>query len=160
MHNNEGKPLIMAVDDDESICILLKRLIEDAGYRAITAGNGRKALTLLRQECPDMLLLDITMPGMNGLEVLHEVRQHTDIPVLMITARCEAVTIHQALVAGADDYINKPFNIDDLMARIETKLQRRIQQTAACAARHTTAENIPPAICHHNNQTKSSAILA
>lgn len=148
MHDDKEKQLIMAVDDDESICILLSRLIEDAGYRAITAGDGKTALTLLRRECPDMLLLDITMPTMSGLEVLREVRRQTDIPVLMITARCEAITIHQALVAGADDYINKPFNIDDLMARIETKLQRRIQQTAA---RNTIAENIIPATCLRNN---------
>ncbi len=135
VHDNKEKQLIMAVDDDESICMLLSRLIEDAGYRAITAGDGKKALA-------------ITMPVMSGLEVLREVRRQTDIPVLMITARSEAITIHQALVAGADDYINKPFNIDDLMARIETKLQRRIQQTAA---RNTTAENTKPATCLRNN---------
>jgi two-component system, OmpR family, phosphate regulon response regulator OmpR len=131
MPKEKEKSLILAVDDDESIRMLLKQVIEDRGYRAASARDGYSALALFCQCQPDMMLLDITMPGMTGIEVLAEVRRQSDIPVIMLTGRTEALNIHQSLVAGADDYLSKPFDIDELMAHVDAKLQRRLQQHAA-----------------------------
>ena len=109
---------IMVVDDEQAILRLLSRTLEPEGYGVILADNGRGALTLLEEHWPDSVILDIMMPGLNGFEVLDLIRQRSNVPVIILTARGEVTTLRDALSLGADDYVRKPFGIGELLARI------------------------------------------
>ena len=115
---------IMVADDDKSILKLLNRLLKEVGYHVITAENGKAALTLLEKYTPDLILLDITMPELDGFQVLRSIRQRFNIPVIMLTGQHEIRIINQALALGADDYITKPFSSRELLARVKAKLRR------------------------------------
>ena len=117
-------PSIMAVDDEQAILSLLKRTLEPEGYRVIVADNGRAALALLEEHKPDLVILDIMMPGLDGFQVLDLIRQRSNIPVIMLTARGEVTTVRDSLSLGADDYVRKPFSTRELLARIRAKLRR------------------------------------
>jgi len=114
----------MVVDDDQAILRLLKRTLEPEGFGVVIASNGRSALALLEEHKPDLVILDIMMPGLNGFQILRLMRQHSNIPVIMLTARCEMETSRDALNLGADDYVRKPFQTLELLARIRAKLRR------------------------------------
>lgn len=123
----EGKTTILVVDDEETIRSLIKRIMQDAGYDVTTAANGKEALNILSQQkerSPDLVILDIMMPGLNGLEVLDIIRGRFDIPVIMLTAKQAVTTVHDALDIGADDYMRKPFRTTELVARVKAKLRR------------------------------------
>ncbi len=115
---------IMVVDDEQVILKLLSRTLEPEGYSVVLADNGSSALTLLENCRPDLVILDIMMPGLNGFQVLDLIRQRSNIPVIMLTARCEVTTLRDALAIGADDYVRKPFHTQELLARIRAKLRR------------------------------------
>ena len=117
-------PCIMVVDDEQAILKMLKRTLEPEGYGVVVADNGRSALELVEDCRPDLVILDIMMPGLNGFQVLDLIRQRSNIPVIMLTARCEVTTLHDALCLGADDYVRKPFGTRELLARIRAKLRR------------------------------------
>jgi len=117
-------PLIMVVDDEESILKLLRVNLIASGYGVITAPNGRAALNILEKQKPDLVLLDIMMPDLDGFQTLELMRQRSNVPVIMLTARFEKETICDALGLGADDYITKPFCLLTLTARIRAKLRR------------------------------------
>ncbi len=121
---------IMAVDDEQEILRLLKRILEPEGYDVVVAADGRSALALPEEEEPDLILLDIMMPGLNGFQVLGLIRQHSNIPVIMLTARGEVTTLRDALSLGADDYVRKPFGREELLARIRAKLRRAEAEVA------------------------------
>jgi len=116
--------LILAIDDDEEMLRMLSRILELEGYDVAIAANGRAALTILEECEPDLVILDIIMPGLDGFQVLDLIRQRSNIPVIMLTARCEVTTLRDALVLGADDYVRKPFCPRELLARIRAKLRR------------------------------------
>ena len=118
------RPYIMVVDEEQAILSLLSRTLEPVGYGIIVADNGRSALDLLEEHRPDLVILDIMMPGLDGFQVLDLMRQRSDVPVIMLTARCEVTTLRDALVLGADDYVKKPFRTQVLVARIRAKLRR------------------------------------
>ncbi len=118
------RPFIMVVDDEPVILKLLNRTLEPEGYGVITADNGRTALNLLEEHGPDLVILDIMMPGINGFQVLDLIRQRSNVPVIMLTGRAEVSTLRDALVLGADDYVRKPFHTQELRARIRAKLRR------------------------------------
>ena len=123
----EGKTTILVVDDEEHVRKLLQRILEDAGYDVLMAGSGEEALSILSQQkehSPDLIILDIMMPGLSGLEVLDIIRGRFDIPVIMLTAKQEVTTVRDALVIGADDYVRKPFRTTELVARVKAKLRR------------------------------------
>lgn len=120
----ETQQLILAVDDEESILKLLRVNLALDGYEVVTASNGELALELLDEHRPDLVLLDIMMPDLNGFQVLELIRLHSNIPVIILTARGEKETIRDALGLGADDYVAKPFSIQVLKARIQAKLRR------------------------------------
>jgi len=120
----EKRPLIMAVDDEESILKLLRCNLSVEGCRVITASDGSSALELLEEHKPDLVLLDIMMPGLDGFQTLDLIRERTNVPVIMLTAIDEVTSLRQTLVAGADDYVTKPFSILELTARIRAKLRR------------------------------------
>lgn len=117
---------ILVVDDDNEILAMLSRGLKFEGYEVETAEDGEKALNRFRESAPDLVLLDVMMPGMDGLEVAREMRKMRDTPVLMLTAK-DAVTDKVAgLDAGADDYVVKPFAFDELLARVRAHLRRKM----------------------------------
>ncbi|MBI4333857.1 MAG: response regulator transcription factor [Chloroflexi bacterium] len=118
------KARILAVDDEENILHLFKRALEPEGYSVDTALDGATALAKLEATPPDLVILDIKMPDMNGYQVLKQIRQRSNVPVIMVTGVREAVSLDRALDIGADDYITKPFHIKELIARVQAKLRR------------------------------------
>lgn len=118
------QPCILVVDDEPGVHRLLKRCLEPEGFGVITATDGTSALELMGKWQPDLLILDIVMPGLDGFEVLELIRKHSDIPIIMLTGKQEATVARDALVSGADDYVRKPFCTRELVARIHAKLRR------------------------------------
>jgi len=115
---------ILVVDDDRDLVALLERILVAEGYQVATAFDGSSALVFLDQQRPDLIILDIMMPGIDGLEIISSVRQNHDIPIIMLTAKKDVATMRDAFAAGADDYVSKPFRTPELLARIKTKLRR------------------------------------
>lgn len=115
---------IMVVDDDRDMLKLLDRTLELEGFDTATAADGDAALALLEEIGPDLVILDIMMPGLDGFQTLEQIRERSDIPVIMLTARYELKALERALRLGADDYVSKPFRIRPLLARIRAKLRR------------------------------------
>jgi len=118
------RPYIMAVDDEQAILKLLNRTLGPEGYDVVTANGGVSALLLMEERRPDLVILDIMMPGLDGFRVLELIRQRSNVPVIMLTARGEVTTVRDALGLGADDYVRKPFHTRELLARIRAKLRR------------------------------------
>ena len=116
---------ILVVDDDPQIVSFLKRGLAYEGYAVDTAENGEKALAAARQSPPDLIVLDIMMPGLDGIEVTKRLRQGSDVPVLLLTAKGTIPDRVVGLDAGADDYLVKPFALDELLARVRALLRRR-----------------------------------
>jgi DNA-binding response OmpR family regulator len=114
---------ILVVDDAETIRSRVRMLLEQAGHGVLEAGTGREALRVLYAEKPDIVLLDVSMPDMDGWEALERIRELTWVPVLMVTARDAPPERVRGLRGGADDYIVKPFEPDELLARIEVALR-------------------------------------
>ena len=117
---------ILAVDDDPEILNLLSRGLKFEGYEVETAETGEKAIARFRESAPDLVLLDVMMPGIDGIEVAREMRKLRDTPVLMLTAKDAVNDKVAGLHAGADDYIVKPFVFDELLARIRAHLRRKL----------------------------------
>jgi len=128
----EKQPLILAVDDQELVLKLLRVNLSLEGYHVVTASNGMSALELLEEYEPELVILDIMMPGLDGFQVLNLIRQRCNVPVIMLTAKCEETTLRDALVLGADDYITKPFSILELAARVRAKLRRAETAVTCC----------------------------
>ena len=118
------RPRILVVDDDADIRALLVELLGRAGFDVDEAAEGRSALRRLYQSPPALVILDITMPEMNGYETLERIRDLTDIPVLMLTARTQELEKVRGLSGGADDYVVKPFGRQELLARVQALLRR------------------------------------
>ena len=115
---------ILVVEDDEHIRELLKLYLEKENYAVITAADGNEGLGQFRRERPDLILLDVMMPGMDGWEVCRTIRAESQVPVIMLTAKSETDDKVTGLRAGADDYITKPFEMKEVLARIEAVLRR------------------------------------
>ncbi|WP_294375580.1 response regulator transcription factor [uncultured Slackia sp.] len=122
--NNEPYK-IMLIDDDESVHTLIRRIVEDAGYGFISAYNGDDGLRVLAEQHPDLLLLDVMMPGTNGLDVCSSIRaKGRRIPIVFLSAKGDIVDKSIGFKAGGDDYVVKPFSPDELLLRIEAHLRR------------------------------------
>lgn len=115
---------ILIVDDDTNICQLISLYLKKEGYSIKTANNGEAAINLLKTEDFDLMLLDIMMPKVDGFEVLRQTRVFSNIPIIMLTARSETMDKIQGLDAGADDYITKPFEPQELILRVRAILRR------------------------------------
>lgn len=125
---------IMVVDDDLALLKLVAMSLRGGGYRVLTASSGTEALRLAYQEHPDLVILDVMMPQVNGWEVCQSLRTMTDTPIIFLTA-CDAVSDRlKGFDAGADDYIIKPFNISELMWRVSAVL-RRVEQNKPLPSR-------------------------
>jgi DNA-binding response OmpR family regulator len=122
--------MILLVDDEERLLALLKAYLLQEGFRVATARNGRDALFLARQEKPDLIVLDLMMPELDGYDFLRHYRKESDAPVIMLTARLEETDKVLGLELGADDYVTKPFSPRELTARIRAVLRRSGQPQA------------------------------
>jgi len=129
--------LVLVADDDPLICSLLEYKLGQRGFSVITAANGEQALDLIRDEMPDLVVLDSMMPVLDGASVLRIIREThspTDLPVIMLTARREDADIISALQLGANDYITKPFILKEIVLRIENLItqihQKKLRRTA------------------------------
>lgn len=115
---------ILVVDDEPTIVEFVRINLEKAGFRVLTAGDGETALRLAASEQPDLVVLDVMLPGKDGFEVCRELRRTTAVPIIMLTARDDDVDKILGLELGADDYLTKPFNPRELVARIKAILRR------------------------------------
>ncbi|MBO4887636.1 MAG: response regulator transcription factor [Firmicutes bacterium] len=115
---------ILIVDDEKSIVDIIKFNLDKEGYRTFTAYDGYGALEEFQKESPDLVILDVMMPGMDGYEVCRRIRESSNIPIIMVTARTEEIDTVLGLEMGADEYVTKPFSMRELMARVRTGLRR------------------------------------
>lgn len=115
---------ILIVEDEEKIARFVTLELEHEGYQVEHAADGRTAVDLALERNYDLILLDVLLPQLNGMEVLRRVRKHKDVPVIMVTARDAVMDKVAGLDAGADDYLTKPFSVEELLARIRTTLRR------------------------------------
>jgi two-component system KDP operon response regulator KdpE len=122
---------ILIVDDEPQIRRVMLTTLTSHGYTVVEAASGEEALEKLRSERPDLIILDVNMPGISGIETCAEIRTSSDVPIIMLTIRNSERDKVQALDAGADDYVVKPFGVQELMARIRAALRRSAPGDAA-----------------------------
>ncbi len=121
---SEGK-LILIVDDDAALAEMLEIVLQQEGFDTVRAASGDAALTAFEQSRPDLVLLDLMLPGMDGVTVCKSLRQQSGVPIVMLTAKSDTADVVAGLEAGADDYVPKPFKTKELVARIRTRLRPR-----------------------------------
>ena len=124
MEENLGKKTILIVDDEKTIVDMLVYNLQKEGYNTLEANDGEEAVKIALNEKPDLVLLDIMLPKMDGLAVCKRIRQTLNIPILMISAKDEEIDKILGLELGADDYITKPFSVRELMARVKANLRK------------------------------------
>jgi two-component system KDP operon response regulator KdpE len=127
-------PKILVVDDDPTIRKLAKVNLEQRGYTVMGASSGTEAVSILQQDTPDLVILDLIMPGMGGVDVCTWIRTRSDLPIIVVSARDDEELIVRALEAGADDYVIKPFRIKELFARIRAVMRRSTVEPATESA--------------------------
>ena len=115
---------ILIVDDEPRIAEIARDYLENAGFRVATAGNGADALARIRASRPDLVVLDLALPGMDGLDVARAVRRNSNVPIIMLTARVDETDRVAGLELGADDYVTKPFSPRELVARVRAVMRR------------------------------------
>ncbi|HEX5141304.1 MAG TPA: response regulator transcription factor, partial [Dehalococcoidia bacterium] len=123
--NNE--PLILAVDDEPGVLRLIKLELSSQGLRVVTASDGEEAMRIAEQQRPDMVILDIMMPDISGLEVMRRMRERSSVPIILLTAKDHDQDKVKGLDLGADDYLIKPFNPEELSARVRAVLRRGVR---------------------------------
>lgn len=122
------KPVVLVAEDDEDILALVVFDLEDEGYEVLTARNGKEAISLAFDRLPDLILLDVAMPGLDGYEVTRRLRAEESTrgtPVVLLTARAQVKDVILGFEAGANDYVTKPFRPDELRTRLHAALGRR-----------------------------------
>ena len=124
-------PTILVVDDDPAISEMLTIVLESEGLQPVPVMDGNEAVAAFRQHDPDLILLDLMLPGMNGVDICKAIRQESSVPIVMLTAKTDTVDVVLGLESGADDYITKPFKPKELVARIRARLRRMDQEEQA-----------------------------
>jgi two-component system KDP operon response regulator KdpE len=119
-----SKANILVVDDEPQITRVLKTTLSSQGYRTRTAADGKEALQAMKDWTPDLVITDLRMPNMDGLALCRHIREESQIPIIVLSVKGEEKTKVEALDAGADDYVTKPFNINELLARVRAGLRR------------------------------------
>jgi two-component system, OmpR family, response regulator MtrA len=115
---------ILFVEDDSDIREIVAHGLENVGFEVVAEGDGRQALMWFRRELFDIVILDIMLPSLNGLEICRRIRADSPVPIVMLTARTDTTDVIAGLEAGADDYVTKPFEVDELIARLRAVLRR------------------------------------
>lgn len=123
-HEARANKTILIVDDEPLLVSVIHRTLLEEGYDVLTADDGELGLSLVREHKPDLILLDIMMPGLDGILTLEKIREISSAPVIMITGARDEKLLEKTLDSGADDFIRKPFRINELVARIQAKLRR------------------------------------
>lgn len=126
-----SKLKILIVDDDNNICELLRLYLEKEGYETLICNDGEAAVRMARDDQPDLVLLDIMLPKLDGWQVCREIRKDSDVPIIMITAKSETFDKILGLELGADDYVSKPFDAKEVVARVRAVLRRSINDDAS-----------------------------
>lgn len=116
--------LVLIVDDDAALSEMLQIVLRQEGYETIRAATGDAALTVFARHRPDLVLLDLMLPGIDGVSVCRQIRAQSGVPIVMLTAKSDTADVVAGLEAGADDYVAKPFRTQELVARIRTRLRR------------------------------------
>ena len=122
---------VLVIEDEKSICDFISRTLELNGYKVMTAFNGKDGLQAITSALPDIVLLDLGLPDIDGNDVIRETRKWSDMPIIVISARIQEKEKVEALDAGADDYITKPFGTSELLARIRTAMRHSNKMSAA-----------------------------
>ncbi len=117
-------PNVLIVEDDPDVAVTMVEALQEAGFEVTVAGDGRSALDVLESLATDLVLLDLRLPGLDGYEVCRRIRQSSEVPVVMVTARSDASEVVRGLELGADDYVVKPFEASVLVARVRAVLRR------------------------------------
>lgn len=157
--------VILAIDDEEHILELLAYNLEKEGYQVLTAETGEQGLEILKKEKVDLVLLDIMLPGMDGMEILKNIRRSrelSELPVIMLTAKGEEINKVLGLEVGADDYISKPFGIYELAARVKAVLRRSQRKERVTEENEDTDELIvidKITINHTTREVKVDGVL-
>jgi two-component system, OmpR family, KDP operon response regulator KdpE len=123
-----GKPRVLVVDDEPAILLFLRPALEANGFDVTTAGSASEATKRIASEHPDVVVLDLGLPDADGKEVIRQVRQWSDVPIVVLSAREREAEKIEALDLGADDFVNKPFGVGELMARLRAALRHRAQR--------------------------------
>ena len=123
------RPTVLVVDDDIRMLRMMKRMLELEGFTAAMADGGEPALKMFEKETPDLVLLDVMMPDLDGYSVCHRIREFSQVPIIMVTARDLDKEKVEGLDSGADDYVTKPFSASELAARVRAVLRRTCGQT-------------------------------
>ncbi|WP_195984338.1 response regulator transcription factor [Clostridium sp. D33t1_170424_F3] len=119
-----NKPLVLAVEDDAAIRNLISTTLETHNYRHLTAASGESAIMEAVSHNPDVVLLDLGLPDIDGIEIIRKIRSWSNLPIIVISARSEETDKIEALDAGADDYLTKPFSVEELLARLRVTFRR------------------------------------
>lgn len=114
---------VLVIEDEKSICDFIAKTLNASDYKAVTAGSGKEGLAILTSALPDLVLLDLGLPDMDGIDIIKQTREWSSLPIIVISARVQEREKVAALDAGADDYITKPFGTDELLARIRTAIK-------------------------------------
>lgn len=114
---------VLVIEDEKSICDFIAKTLNASDYKAVTAGSGKEGLAILTSALPDLVLLDLGLPDMDGIDIIKQTREWSSLPIIVISARVQEREKVAALDAGADDYITKPFSTDELLARIRTAIR-------------------------------------
>lgn len=120
---------ILVVDDDKAVAEMLTMVVRNEGWQAAVVSNGQVAVEAVRETSPDLVLLDVMLPGMNGIDACREIRKFSGVPIIMLTAKSDTIDVVLGLESGADDYIVKPFKPKELVARIRARLRREDTDT-------------------------------
>lgn len=136
-----NKQLIMVVEDDTAVRNLITTTLETQSYRYLTAASGESAILEAVSHNPDIVLLDLGLPDMDGVDIIRKIRSWSSMPIIVISARSEDTDKIDALDAGADDYLTKPFSVEELLARIRVTQRRLIAMQGVIPAQVTTFEN-------------------
>ena len=123
-HRSPLRRKILIIDDDENLAWAVRKKLESLGYEALTASEGRAGAELVEKERPNLVILDLNLPDVDGLDICRYLRQHFNVPIIILTGRAEDGDEVMGLELGADDYVTKPFNLNTLAARVRAVLRR------------------------------------
>ena len=137
------KPRVLVVDDDPALAEMLTIVLRGEGFDTAVVGDGTRALPVVRELRPDLVLLDLMLPGMNGIDVCKAIRAESGLPIVMLTAKSDTVDVVLGLESGADDYVVKPFKPKELVARVRARLRRTEPEPAERLAIDNVTIDVP-----------------